>query len=242
MAGSPTAPIHLICLPFAGGGASLFRQWGQWAPDYIEVHAPRLPGREGLLNTPAIGDMEEMITWLEAETADLCKGSFALFGHSMGAAISYAFALERQKKGLSQPEHLFLSGCKPLPLMTPDPLHLMPPERMQAFMRDYDPGRDPFGDYPELWSIFEPTLRADFRLIETYVPPQHDRVVHCSITALSAERDIIAPPAHMSAWKSRTSCAFSHVTLPGEHLFLRDDPQGVFALVRQHLHPGVENG
>jgi len=39
------AQLRLFCLPYAGGGASVFRSWPQHLPEYIEMCAIEIPGR-----------------------------------------------------------------------------------------------------------------------------------------------------------------------------------------------------
>jgi hypothetical protein len=41
---NPQAHLRLVCLPYAGGGASLYRPWAALLPDTIELCAIQLPG------------------------------------------------------------------------------------------------------------------------------------------------------------------------------------------------------
>jgi len=44
--------LRLFCFPYAGGGASIFRQWQENMPEGIEVCAVQLPGRENRIAEP----------------------------------------------------------------------------------------------------------------------------------------------------------------------------------------------
>ena len=66
---NPGARVRLFCLPFAGGGASVYRLWGATLPSWIEVCPIQPPGREdryreppftsltALARTAALGDV-----------------------------------------------------------------------------------------------------------------------------------------------------------------------------------------
>ena len=47
------ATLRLFCLPYAGGGASIYRLWGPALPSWIEVCPVQLPGREDRYREPA---------------------------------------------------------------------------------------------------------------------------------------------------------------------------------------------
>ncbi|HZH03347.1 MAG TPA: thioesterase domain-containing protein, partial [Myxococcaceae bacterium] len=42
----PNARVRLFCFPHAGGGASAYRQWADLVPEWVEICAVQLPGRE----------------------------------------------------------------------------------------------------------------------------------------------------------------------------------------------------
>ena len=43
----PDAAIKLLCFPYAGGSASLFRSWAAALPGDVEISGVELPGRGG---------------------------------------------------------------------------------------------------------------------------------------------------------------------------------------------------
>src|SRR5690349_1583466 len=58
---NPQARFRLFCFPYAGGGASLFRNWANRLPGEIEVCAVQLPGREDRLTEPAFTRMPLLV-------------------------------------------------------------------------------------------------------------------------------------------------------------------------------------
>jgi len=50
MAGSPAAPVRLICFPNAGGNTTAFRPWSTQIPPAVELLAVQFPGRQKRIN------------------------------------------------------------------------------------------------------------------------------------------------------------------------------------------------
>src|SRR5579872_2538504 len=89
----PRARLRLFCFPHAGGGASVYKTWGDRLPEEVEVYAIQLPGREDRLGEAAFTRMQPLIWALtHALQPYLDIGPFAFFGHSMGAFVSFEVA------------------------------------------------------------------------------------------------------------------------------------------------------
>ncbi|MDB4894666.1 MAG: beta-ketoacyl synthase, partial [Firmicutes bacterium] len=108
---SPRARLRLYCFPYAGGGASLFRTWGQFLPETIAVVGVQLPGRESRLQEPAFHRLEPMVAALTAALRWHADLPFAFFGHSMGALIGFEVARSLRRQQLPGPVHLIASGA-----------------------------------------------------------------------------------------------------------------------------------
>nr|WP_320012245.1 alpha/beta fold hydrolase [uncultured Desulfobulbus sp.] len=228
--------IDLICLPYAGGNSCLlFRQWQRSAEKGLRIHPVALPGRDRYFHLAPLADMPSMLNWLDREVTPLLTGDFALFGHSMGAVVAYAYALNLQAANRTGPRHLFVSASTPPSTPRTHQLHKKTSEQMRQYLKEYDPKGYCFDEHPELWEVFEPVLRADFQLVETYVPPVGERTIDCPITALCGTRDTVVDATTMAGWRSHTSGAFAAISMEGGHLFLRDNPLAVFDCVSKRL-------
>lgn len=49
--------IRIFCFPYAGGGASAYRNWGTYLPNYVGVYPIQIPGRENRITEKALTDM-----------------------------------------------------------------------------------------------------------------------------------------------------------------------------------------
>ena len=53
---------RIICFPWSGGGTSVYTRWGRLLPDYMELTAVRLKGRESRYKEDVFATKEEIIT------------------------------------------------------------------------------------------------------------------------------------------------------------------------------------
>ena len=65
------AKMRLICFHYAGGGASIFQQWGAQLPEYIEVVAIQLPGREDRFKDQPVADINIATAMLQQDLSCL---------------------------------------------------------------------------------------------------------------------------------------------------------------------------
>jgi surfactin synthase thioesterase subunit len=88
----------LFCLPYAGGGASTYNTWNELLPRHAEVCAIELPGRESKSREAPFTAMAPLVDQLTDLIQPLLNIPFALFGHSMGALISFELARELRRR------------------------------------------------------------------------------------------------------------------------------------------------
>ena len=219
----PDAPLRLFCFPYAGGGASVYRGWGEALPADVEVLAVQPPGREGRIREPLLRDMDTMIDALDAGLADeLDAKPHAFFGYSLGALTAYELARRRRDAGRGEPLHLIVAAHSAPQLPWEDePLHDLPSDLFRERLRELQGTPAELLDHPELMDLVEPMLRADFRLNETYVhrpgPP-----LDCPITAFGGVGDDHVPRDELAAWGERTRGGFEVRTIRGGHFFLHE--------------------
>jgi surfactin synthase thioesterase subunit len=218
--------LRLVCLPYAGGSASLYLPWRQ-CPELlapaIEVCAVELPGRGVRLGEPPVSDMTALCDGLAAAIEPLLDGvPLALFGYSMGARI--AFELARRFDG--RVAHLFAAGSAApgvRPRYGPSgdrrPTAQLTDDEFKQRLRDLGGTPSEILDDAELMARVVPVVRADFVLLEQYrVEPQSR--VSCPVTVFSGIDDPGASPIAAAAWELRTTAACRIVELEAGHFFL----------------------
>ena len=56
-----TATCRIVCFPWSGGGTSVYSRWGRCLPDFIEIVAVRLKGRESRYMQDVFKTKEEIV-------------------------------------------------------------------------------------------------------------------------------------------------------------------------------------
>lgn len=225
------ARAHLVCIPYAGADAHVYRGWLDAVPA-VEVCGVHLPGRGIRFREPPSRRVDALVAELLDATLELADRRVMLFGHSMGALIAFELARALEARGVVV-AHLFASGCPPPSRMqTPRrPLHELPDDEFVAALRDLGGTPEAVLEHEELLSLFLPSLRADFEVCETY-RYQPTPQLSCPLTSLVGEGDSTTPIDAARAWHSCTTGAFSFQVIGSGHFFIREAEQDVLELIR----------
>ncbi|MGC0417228.1 thioesterase II family protein [Embleya sp. AB8] len=229
--------LRLVCFPYAGGAASLFRGWGSRLPDGVELLAVQYPGREDRRREQPIGEMAELLDRLADAWAELPDVPYAFFGHSMGATVAYELATRLERTTGQGPVHLFV-GAAHAPGTGTVPTDA-PPERLAEHIDRY------FGGLPaqiredQAWvRRLTLLLAADFALYRSHRPrPGAPWRLGAAITGFAGDRDRAVPAEHMASWADRTAAGFDLRVEAGAHLFIRDGWAPVVDTVSAVLRP-----
>jgi medium-chain acyl-[acyl-carrier-protein] hydrolase len=239
---NPAARLRLVCFPYAGGGATLFRRWPERLGLEVELWAAQLPGREARRGEPPVPDLRALGRSLAGALAHSCDPPFAFFGHSMGAVLAFETARELRRLGARGPEGIVVSACGAphLPNLKPPTYHL-PEDEFRAELARLNGTPRELLDNSELMALMMPTLRADFTACQTYAyvaePP-----LACPITAMGGKSDTEVAPENLERWRVHTTGAFSLRVIPGDHFFIHTAAEGFLGELTAELKRLVERG
>jgi len=221
----PQAPLRLYCLPHSGGSAGEYLFWGDRLPEY-EVWGLQSPGRGSRTGETPYTSMPELVRAL-ADEVDFA-GPYALFGHSLGAAVAYELTLELRARGRELPRHLYLSAHEAPHLHQLDPalLGLDDRELLAEIEQRYDPVPPEVLEDPEWCALLLEGLRADLSIVATYRPTAADPLP-TPITALGGDTDPVADRTALAAWAAYTTDDFRLRMYPGHHFYFRDHEDDV---------------
>ncbi|HEY6795198.1 MAG TPA: alpha/beta fold hydrolase [Kineosporiaceae bacterium] len=229
------AGARLFCFAHAGGGAAFFHPWRAGLLPDVEVCPVTLPGREARAGERAATRMDEVVDPVTQALASLTDRPYAVFGHSMGAAVAYEVARRLESSGVPGPRCLFVSGRRAphLPSRRP-PLHGLPDQELLSAVAELNGTPDGVLRHDDLLRLFLPTLRADFALNETY-RPLPGTALRCAVSSLTGDADPQVDLDEIAGWRAVTSGAFTLRVFRGEHFYLKGAPPEVVAAVRSDL-------
>jgi surfactin synthase thioesterase subunit len=227
--------LVLICVPYAGGSAAVFHCWGRYLPEFVELYAVDLPGRDRLIRHPPITEMTELVGDLASAVTPHLSGPFVVFGHSMGALVGFELVRELRRRRQPPPDVLIVSG-HPAPHLDDrhPPLHQLPDREFIDQLRGLCGFPDEVIANDELLALFLPVLRADFQLCETY-EFRREQPLACRIVALGGRDDAEISPCRLEAWQEQTSGSFRLALFEGGHLFIHSNEEGVVRVVCDEL-------
>ncbi|MEY9892704.1 medium-chain acyl-[acyl-carrier-protein] hydrolase [Catenulispora sp. MAP12-49] len=232
-----TGGLRLFCLPHAGTGASAFRGWPELLGPGIQVTAVQLPGREDRIRDPAHDSLDDLLAELVpvlARAVDDDDGPYALFGHGMGALIAFEAARRLVAQGAPAPQHLFASahGAPHAPYRERRVSGLPEPEFKRAMLKLSGIREEAVKEVAFI-SLLLPTLRADFRLCETYEYVD-GAPLPCRLTVLSGADDDV-PPLDLALWRELHTGPFRIRVIDGGRHFVMRERQQVAEVVRAGL-------
>ena len=201
--GGAATRVRLFCLPYAGGGASMFRDWPAALPRALDLRPVRLPGREDRLREPPHTSLPALVDEVAGAIGPLLDWRFALFGHSMGALVAFELAREVRRRGAA-PQWLFVAGCRAPHRLAPSGLSGLPDARfVSALNLKYGGIPDAFLNAPELLEFFLPVVRADLSLVDSYCY-QPEPPLDCPISGFGGIDDPNVGRDELRAWREHT--------------------------------------
>jgi surfactin synthase thioesterase subunit len=222
--------VPLLCLPFAGAGATFYRPWQETGVSGVDVQALQLPGREGRAAEPLHVDLHAAADELVADAMGASRGGpVTLFGHSLGAVLAYELAHRLADAGV-EVVRLFASGA-------PDPFNQrehhatgLSDDDFLARVGEFAGHVDPLLEDPELRELVLPALRADVEMHETYVPST-DRALPVPISVIRAEDDHLVSHDAAAGWGKVAGAEFELVEVPGGHMYLLGNTEALLRLI-----------
>lgn len=218
---NPLATVRLFCFPYAGAGASAFRDWVTSVRPEAELLIVQYPGREERYSEPLHRHIDSLLPKLSEALLGYLDKPFIFFGHSMGAGIAHRLLLKWQRHDISHAQHLIVSGAR-APQLTADrnlSSHL-DDRQFLSLLQTRGGMPEELVQNTELMEILMPRLRADFELAET-LPPITNIPLYCPISAFGGQNDPEISQNDIQAWRLQTLSSFKAMHFEGNHFFIQ---------------------
>ncbi len=226
--------VRLICFPYAGGSASVFRDWDRALPPGVEVLAARLPGRAERWREEPFTSLELLVDALTEPVEALTDRPFAFFGHSMGAVLAFELSRRMRRERGVEPEHVFVASCNPpLPDVPMPVLGTLEEPALRAKLADLGLAEEIMAD-EDLMEMLLPLVRADLRIADGYLDRDGEPLT-CPLTAFHGKRDPMVSAEDMAQWSVGTTGPFLLRQVQGAHLFSDDGWRDVLTAVSDEL-------
>ncbi|MFJ7241819.1 thioesterase II family protein [Streptomyces olivaceus] len=213
------ARVRLICLPFAGGGASVYQRMAALMPSWVETLAVQLPGREDRSREEPPARIDALVTACAIALRPYTIMPYVLYGHCAGGLLAYEIAHEMGRRFGVWPQRLIV-GEQPAPQAPPPakPLHRLSDEELLAAVHERGGLPDAVARNAQLLEVLLPLLRSDFELWENYRHRPRSPLPFpiTTVRGLTGSVDESA----LAGWAAQTGMGRRGVSVEGGHYFV----------------------
>lgn len=212
--------LTLILLPFAGGNAYSYRDMLSNLQTTYDVLMPELPGRGALSNQPLIDDANQLADYLINHVIKpLASKPYIIYGHSMGGLLIYVIAQKLLQSGLTLPKHLIISGRNAPCFKRERQVHGYPSTTFWSEINAMGGLPKALLENRELQAYFEPIIRNDFKLVETYHYIKPDNIFDLPMTVFYGDQDHMTKES-VEAWQQENKQPVKFIEMKGNHFFI----------------------
>ena len=161
--------------------------------------------------------MDTLVDGLFGAMFSLLDKPFAFFGHSMGSKIGFELAKRLHQNQFPCPDHFFASGSTaPCASRRAALVHRLPDDAFIERISKLAGIPQAVLDNQELMQFLLPTLRADFKLVETYMS-KFSTTIPSRVTLLGGDRDALVTADELDKWSIHFEQSGSRFLFKGGH-------------------------
>jgi surfactin synthase thioesterase subunit len=205
-----------------------------------------LPGRESLISQRPLTDFGVAVDRISSEIQPLTDKPYALFGHSLGAALAFEVGCCLERRGVRGPLCLIVSGRGALHRDDrPDshdtgagsgPTSALPDAEFINVLREMGGTPPELLDNSEIMEFLLPVIRADFHLSENY--RWDGSRIGSPLLVLGGASDPSAKASELTEWGALTTAGATVRLFDGGHFFLYHSAvevcQEIAAFIKDH--------
>lgn len=217
--------IKIFCIPYAGGSSSVYRKWNKNLNSNIELIPLEFNGRGELFDRDYYLNFNELLEDLYGRISNLIddETEFMMFGHSMGAYVTYFLESMIESRLLKKAKCIFVSG-REAPKFWKDTkknISMLSDKEFLEKIITYGGMQEEILREKELLDIFLPILKNDFRIIETINYNNCNKILNCKIVAMNGIKDKLIKD-NIEEWGKFTTKSFESKYYDGAHFYIND--------------------
>ncbi|MFD5703737.1 thioesterase II family protein [Streptomyces lasiicapitis] len=228
--------LRLFVFHHAGGSHVSYRQWPALLPAQWDVRLLDAPGHGRLGDLPQLDNAGRLADFFLRRLEPELQVPYAFFGHSMGALVAYEMSVRLAARGKRLPVWLGLSArAAPHHQGQDRDHHQLPDAELQTHLEVLGGTPDEVFDNPALWALYDPLIRADMRLVETWRPRPDTPALPVAVSVFGGSQDVSVPPRRLAGWERHTERFLGLRVLAGGHFYFQDDPAPLLGRIRQDV-------
>lgn len=218
-----TGPIHkLICIPYAGTGASSFGRWQKIIGDKVEILPIQLPGRENRMDELVKTDFSVVVDEISTAVLPFIEDcNFSIFGHSLGGILTYEVAKKLISKHGLYPCWCFISGSYIYREGEKKYLSRLDDESFIEEIKNIGGVDESILSISNMKQYFLNVVKNDFKLLESH-HLEGEKQLPVPIRTYFGTMDRLISPEQVATWKEYTSKHYSTKQYEGNHFFLTE--------------------
>ena len=217
--------VNLLCIPYSGGSKYSFAPLIKKAPSNLNPVVLELPGRGGRSGEKLCDDIAVIEEDIFRRSLQFIKKPYAIYGHSMGGLLAFLLAKRIVQNGLPEPLYLFITGTTGPSVTIDHKYHLLNKRDFLEKIKSLKGMPDEILNNADMMDYFEPIIRSDFKLSETYTYPSSAPLNVPISVIVGDEEDMDFED--VKAWKRESSAEVAISKLPGSHFFIFEHAESI---------------
>lgn len=232
---NPMNKIRLFVFPYAGGGASAFKEWGNHLSPEIELCSLQFPGREERFYEKPHCHIDTLFQELIENFYDYLEIPFVFLGHSLGALLCFEFSRFLETNNIRLPLHVYLSGSNPpVKNLFKDFLGEMDDAQIIDKLKSFNGTPKNIINNKELMKLFLPMIKADLAIMNSF-DYKNDYQFSMPITVFGGISDPLVECGSLGGWNNFTKAYCRVITFPGDHFFIFSEMNNILDYMNREL-------
>lgn len=227
----------LFLLHYAGGNVYSYNFITPYLKERFNIIPIELPGRGKRIREKLLFDKDLAVNdVLNQILNNLNSKPFLIYGHSMGASLGLSVINELEKRGLFP--LCFVATGNPGPNIKNDRQRFdLPKEEFISELKILGGIENEVIENEQLFSFFEPVLRADFEIVEKKSGLSNDLKISTPIYACMGDKEKYCN--QIQNWEQYTSNSFKSRIFKGNHFFIYDHAEEIAKIIGECSLRGV---